>query len=155
MMLNDSDERLVKMYDEGQVCERCGVRDEHETENCHYGDDTLLSALDDSIESQRKRLPKLDSIAERMANLEPACEMAMGLTHLIPVVRYGFFDGEWYAEVALDEPGDYSVVKKLPKAIEFRGKIYGFSGWNSDSKKAYYSTRFAGMLANIVKGRKR
>jgi hypothetical protein len=35
---------------------------------------------------------------------------------------------------------DYAALKALPKAIEYKGDIYGRSGWNSDTCVAYYRT---------------
>jgi len=68
--------------------------------------------------------------------------MAKPRHDLIPVDRCEFIDGHWYAEIALDSPGTFAQVKALPKVIEIEGRVYGRTGWNSDTHKAYYSTRY-------------
>lgn len=45
---------------------------------------------------------------------------------------------------------DYSVYSTLPAAIEFEGKRYGKSGWNSDTCKCFYRTDVR--VAFAVKG---
>ncbi len=35
---------------------------------------------------------------------------------------------------------DYSELLSLPNAVTFEGRLYGKSGWNSDTYKAYYNT---------------
>jgi hypothetical protein len=34
---------------------------------------------------------------------------------------------------------DYDAFMALPSAVEFKGQIFGKSGWNSDRGKAYYN----------------
>ena len=46
-------------------------------------------------------------------------------------------DGTWTASVNVDGWDD---VKRLPKVIEINGRLYGRTGWNSDSLVAYYRT---------------
>ena len=33
---------------------------------------------------------------------------------------------------------DYDAFEALPKAVEYDGKLFGLTGWNSDSYHAYY-----------------
>lgn len=35
---------------------------------------------------------------------------------------------------------DYDALKTLPKVVQFDGRTYGQTGWNSDRGVAYYST---------------
>lgn len=35
---------------------------------------------------------------------------------------------------------DYDAYQRLPQGVEFEGKRYGLSGWNSDMGCAYYRT---------------
>jgi len=94
----------------------------------------------------------LDSIAERLRSIECEPVMAKLRTDLIPVEKHEFLEGHWYAEIALEEPGSYAQVMRLPSVIEIEGRLYGRTGWNSDTHKAYYSTRWPVKLAI---GRKR
>ena len=38
------------------------------------------------------------------------------------------------------EPNDYAGFKRLPQAVAFEGRTYGFSGWNSDTGAVWYRT---------------
>lgn len=44
----------------------------------------------------------------------------------------------------------WDSVKNLPAALEFDGRTYGYTGWNSDRNVAYYKTSkgFATMKKN-------
>lgn len=54
------------------------------------------------------------------------------------VINYLYeYAGVGYAEV---EVSGWDDVKRLVKAIDIRGRVYGFSGWNSDRMVAYYRT---------------
>jgi len=97
----------------------------------------------------------LDTIAERLRSIECEPTMAKPRTDLIPVARHGLLDGHWYAEIALDDPGSYAQVKALPKVIEIDGRVYGRTGWSSDTHKAYYSTRYVPMAGAVKSRRKR
>lgn len=35
---------------------------------------------------------------------------------------------------------DYDTFKDLPRAVKFDGRLYGRTGWNSDSGQGYYCT---------------
>jgi len=47
-------------------------------------------------------------------------------------------EGEFWIEVSFQ--GGYTEYALLPKALEFEGRAYGQTGWNSDKNLAYYST---------------
>jgi len=34
----------------------------------------------------------------------------------------------------------YKALEKLPDALQYDNQVYGCTGWNSDSKVAYYRT---------------
>ncbi len=53
-------------------------------------------------------------------------------------------DGITWLETS-DGGWDYDSVQKLPKVVEFEGKTFVQSGWNSDKGKTYYNNceRFA------------
>ena len=47
------------------------------------------------------------------------------------------YAGVGYAEVKIT---GWEEVKRLPQVIEFNGRRYGYSAWNSDRLVAYYRT---------------
>lgn len=47
-------------------------------------------------------------------------------------------DGEYWLEVSF--ANGYDGYKALPKALEYDGRKYGQTGWNSDKNLAYYCT---------------
>lgn len=58
-------------------------------------------------------------------------------------------DGDHFLTVDIDADDPYGSFKRLPAAVEYAGRIYGKSGYNSDRNKAYYK---AGLpLARRVK----
>lgn len=46
-------------------------------------------------------------------------------------------EGDFWLET---DCADYDVLKALPKVVEFEGRKYGQTGWNSDRNTAYYGT---------------
>lgn len=46
-------------------------------------------------------------------------------------------DGEFWLEV---DCNGYEGLQALPKVLEFEGRRYGQTGWNSDRNVAYYCT---------------
>ena len=66
----------------------------------------------------------------------------MFVAHAVPnaiqiIVDYPF-EGEHWIEVTCQ---DYEAYTLLPHALEFQGRRYGRTGWNSDRCVAYYTTR--------------
>ena len=59
-------------------------------------------------------------------------------------------DGFWWIEVPT--PNDWDDAKNLPKLLNFDGRRYGWSCYNSDRHVAIYSDRWAGRYAAPVKG---
>lgn len=58
-------------------------------------------------------------------------------------------DGDYFLTVDIDPADPYGSFKKLPAGLEYEGRLYGKSGYNSDRNKAYYK---AGLpLARRVK----
>lgn len=55
----------------------------------------------------------------------------------IRVLQCVFIEGQHIAEV---ECSDFDFYMTLPAAIEFQGKLFGKTGWNSDTCKACYKT---------------
>jgi hypothetical protein len=51
-----------------------------------------------------------------------------------------FIDGYWWVESRVGV-NDYEGFGEMPKAIEFEGRTYGLSAWNSDSGRVAYNTR--------------
>jgi len=47
-------------------------------------------------------------------------------------------DGDYFLTVDIDPDDPYGSFKKLPAALEYEGRIYGKSGFNSDKNRAYY-----------------
>jgi hypothetical protein len=45
-------------------------------------------------------------------------------------------DGMHFLQV--DAPDGYESFKKLPEVVEFEGRLYGLTGFNSDHGAAYY-----------------
>lgn len=59
-------------------------------------------------------------------------------TNYIPIQDYGTLpNGVHIIEIPCQ---DYETKKRLPRAIEYQGRLYGCSGWNSDRCVAYYRT---------------
>lgn len=56
------------------------------------------------------------------------------------VAASGTVDGEEWLTLALENTDTYQSFKRLPNALEFHGRLYGKTGYNSDTLKAYYST---------------
>lgn len=46
-----------------------------------------------------------------------------------------------YLTIAIDAADPYRSWRKLPDAVEFHGRVYGKTGYDSDKCLAYYSTR--------------
>lgn len=46
-------------------------------------------------------------------------------------------DNDYWLET---DCADYEALKVLPQALQFEGRTYGRTGWNSDRGVAYYST---------------
>lgn len=44
----------------------------------------------------------------------------------------------------------YEEYKSLPKAVKFEGMVFGKTGWNSDTGRAYYRTD--ALIARVIKG---
>lgn len=58
-------------------------------------------------------------------------------------------DGDYFLTVDIDPDDPYGSFEQLPAALEYEGRIYGKSGYNSDRNRAYYK---AGMpLARRIK----
>lgn len=51
------------------------------------------------------------------------------------VIAQYLFEGHWNITVEIEGDG-----WKMPKVLSFDGKIFGFTGWNSDRNHAYYNT---------------
>lgn len=55
----------------------------------------------------------------------------------IEVIEQQFYEGIGFIKVPCH---DFAEFRRLPAAINFEGKAYGKSGWNSDHNVAYYRT---------------
>ena len=55
-------------------------------------------------------------------------------------------DSDWVLETRCPTYDDFPT---LPKVVEYRDRLYGLTGWNSDLGSAYYKT--SAQLAKIVK----
>lgn len=47
-------------------------------------------------------------------------------------------DGDYFLTVDIDSDDPYGSFKKLPAGLEYEGRIYGKTAYNSDRNKAYY-----------------
>lgn len=54
-----------------------------------------------------------------------------------PITAYAF-GGHYWLEIACH---DYDEFRIQPSGLEYEGRVYGRTGWNSDRCVAYYSTR--------------
>lgn len=61
----------------------------------------------------------------------------------------GYADGLQCITVDIDPDDPYGSFKKLPAAIEYNGRVFGKSAYNSDSNRAYYRTDTA--IARVVR----
>jgi hypothetical protein len=66
--------------------------------------------------------------------------LAHAITNAVQILVNYPFEGHWWIEAPCQ---DYDALTLLPVAIEFEGRRYGRTGWNSDRHVAYYSTRQA------------
>lgn len=57
--------------------------------------------------------------------------------------------GESFIAIAIDPADPYGSFKRLPAGVEFEGKVYGKTGYDSDKNLACYATS-----APIARGRK-
>ena len=53
----------------------------------------------------------------------------------VNVVSTWTFEGVTVVET---ECPDYDTFRSLPGAVSFEGRVYGRSGWNSDTGRCYY-----------------
>lgn len=69
---------------------------------------------------------------------------AIPLTPAVLVTAAYALDGQHWLETRI-APDDYAAFEALPNALEFQGRRYGKSGWNSDTGRVAYRTgsRFA------------
>jgi hypothetical protein len=58
----------------------------------------------------------------------------------ITVEYAGGIGGAFHLAVAIDSDDPYRSFKKLPDAVEYEGRVYGKTGYDSDRNRAYYST---------------
>lgn len=68
-------------------------------------------------------------------------EYATPVLGAITVLDYYEFEGNHWLHVPC--PNGYWSFTELPVALNYRGRIYGRSGHNSDRNIAYYTTRQA------------
>lgn len=47
------------------------------------------------------------------------------------------YAGVGYLEIKVE---DWAGVKRLPEVLDVRGRLYAYSGWNSDRMVAYFRT---------------
>jgi len=47
-------------------------------------------------------------------------------------------DGDHFLVVDIDPDDPYGSFKRLPAGLEYEGRIYGKTGYNSDRNRAYY-----------------
>ena len=40
----------------------------------------------------------------------------------------------------------YAEFEAMPKAMEYQGRFYGLSGWNSDTGRVHYSSKVLKMI---------
>ena len=55
----------------------------------------------------------------------------------IRVLQSTYIEGQHIAEV---ECNDFDFYMGLPSVLEFQGRLFGKTGWNSDTGKACYKT---------------
>lgn len=56
------------------------------------------------------------------------------------VTKFARFDGVDWLQVDIDPDDPYGSFKKLPAAVEFQGRIYGKTAFDSDRNIASYKT---------------
>ncbi len=77
-------------------------------------------------------------IAEKAGVCDSEGNLAAPVTNSINVKgAYTLPDGVYLVEL---DCADQDALKKLPAAINYEGKQYGRTGWNSDANVAYYRT---------------
>jgi hypothetical protein len=75
------------------------------------------------------------------------CWTANAVENAVSVDHYEERDGIAVVCVAIDPDDPYGSFKKLPAAIEFKGRVFGKTAYNSDRNRAYYRTD-----ANVARG---
>lgn len=65
---------------------------------------------------------------------------ATAIQNTIQVITHYPLEGHMWLETPCR---DYDHLATLPIAVEFNGRKYGRTGWNSDRNVAYYCTRQA------------
>lgn len=66
--------------------------------------------------------------------------VAHAIANAVEVLVNYPMDGYWWLECPC---ADYDALTLLPVAVEFEGRRYGRTGWNSDRGVAYFSTQRA------------
>jgi len=92
------------------------------------GDYELLSLASDASSA----LDELDSLKDEK-------EMATGIPGSIRVTDRGWSGGDYWLTVGILNP-DFEEVSNLPAGLEYKGRLYGRTGWDSDKLYAIYST---------------
>lgn len=64
--------------------------------------------------------------------------VANAILEAVQVITCYPMDGHWWLETPCV---DYDALTLLPVALEFEGRRYGRTGWNSDRGVAYFTTR--------------
>ena len=68
------------------------------------------------------------------------CTTATAVKDAVEIETVWERDGIGCIEVALDSADPYASFKKLPSAVEYNGRVYGKSGYDSDVNRAYFRT---------------
>lgn len=64
--------------------------------------------------------------------------VAHAVRNAVEVTTYYQLEGEWWIETPC---ADYDAYQAIPVALEFEGRRFGRTGWNSDRNVAYFCTR--------------
>lgn len=70
---------------------------------------------------------------------------------VLEISQWYDFEGVGYIEYKLPSVDTYEEYKALPLLIEYQGRKYGKSCWNSDRFTAYYRTDKVANFAKVVK----
>jgi hypothetical protein len=77
------------------------------------------------------------AMAEAGLSLPPAKPTATPVPGAL-VVEPSSYDGDYFLTVDIDPDDPYGSFKALPEALEYEGRVYGKSAYDSDRNRAYY-----------------
>lgn len=115
---------------------KVGGRAMHDKTKCGHGVDGGGCGICNAVD---RALPPYDVL------VKPRAKAVADLVSVEP----SECDGDYFLTVDIDPADPYGSFKKLPAGLEYEGRLYGKSAYNSDRNKAYYK---AGLpLARRVK----